>query len=43
MFLATVIPGPNEPFLTELNHYIRPVVDQFLVSWEQQTLWVLNE
>ena len=33
MYLA-VIPGPNEPRLTELNHYIRPVVDQFLVSWE---------
>ena len=34
MYLSTVIPGPNEPHLTELNHYIRPVVDQFLVSWE---------
>jgi hypothetical protein len=36
MYLAAVIPGPNEPHLTELNHYIRPVVDQFLVSWEQK-------
>lgn len=32
----TVIPGPNEPRLTELNHYLRPVVDQFLVSWERR-------
>ena len=36
MYLAAVIPGPNEPRLTKLNHYIRPVVNQFLNSWEQQ-------
>jgi len=36
MYLAAVIPGPNEPHLTELNHYVRPVVDQFLVSWERR-------
>jgi hypothetical protein len=36
MYLAAVIPGPDEPHLTELNHYIRPVVDQFLVSWERR-------
>jgi len=36
MYLAAVIPGPNEPHLTELNHHIRPVVDQFLVSWERR-------
>lgn len=35
MYLAGVIPGPKEPHLTELNHYIRPVVDQFSVSWER--------
>jgi hypothetical protein len=36
MYLAAVIPGPDEPRLAELNHYIRPVVDQFLVSWERR-------
>jgi hypothetical protein len=36
MYLAAVIPGPNEPGLTELNHYIRPVVDQFLLSWQRR-------
>ena len=35
MYLAGVIPGPKEPRLTELNHYIRPIVDQFSVSWER--------
>jgi hypothetical protein len=29
MYLAGVIPGPKEPRLMELNHYMRPVVDQF--------------
>ena len=35
MYLAAVIPGPKEPHLTELNHYLRPVVDQLSVSWER--------
>ncbi|PPQ89924.1 hypothetical protein CVT25_009725 [Psilocybe cyanescens] len=35
IYLASVIPGPNEPRLTELNHYVRPVVDQFVESWER--------
>ena len=44
MYLAGVIPGPKEPRLTELNHYIRPVVDQFSVSWEWgvQFTWTAN-
>ena len=36
MYLAAVIPGPDEPHLTELNHYIRPIIDQLLVSWERR-------
>ena len=35
MYLA-IIPGPNQPHLTDLNHYIRRVVDQFVVSWERR-------
>lgn len=30
-----IIPGPDEPHLTEVNHYIRPFVDDLLVSWER--------
>lgn len=30
-----IIPGPKEPSKTELNHYIRPVVDNFLASWQR--------
>jgi hypothetical protein len=33
MFLYGVIPGPNEPPLTCLNHYISPLVDELEVFW----------
>ncbi|KAF5361343.1 hypothetical protein D9757_012333 [Collybiopsis confluens] len=29
----TVIPGPNEPSYDELDHYIRPVIEQFVLTW----------
>src|SRR5436190_21745692 len=29
-----VIPGPNEPKLHQLNHYLAPVIDQFIALWE---------
>ena len=34
MFLAGVIPGPNEPPLTTINHYLTPLVDGFQSFWE---------
>ena len=33
MFLYSIIPGPNEPPLACLNHYISPLVDQLEVFW----------
>jgi Transposase family tnp2 len=33
MFLFGIIPGPNEPPLTCLNHYLRPLVDMLLEFW----------
>ena len=33
MFLAGIIPGPNEPSLDAINHYIRPIVDDFVQFW----------
>ncbi|KAF8230130.1 hypothetical protein L208DRAFT_1205313, partial [Tricholoma matsutake] len=33
MYLS-IIPGPCGPKLTELNHYIRPVVNDFVILWE---------
>lgn len=35
MYLAGIIPGPREPHLTELNHYIRPLIDDMFISWDQ--------
>jgi hypothetical protein len=29
-----VIPGPNEPKLHQLNHYLAPIIDQFIELWE---------
>ncbi|PKB91694.1 hypothetical protein RhiirA5_248176, partial [Rhizophagus irregularis] len=29
-----VIPRPNEPKLHQLNHYLAPVIDQFIELWE---------
>jgi hypothetical protein len=34
MFLAGIIPGPYEPHTTELNHYVRPLIDDMVISWE---------
>jgi hypothetical protein len=33
MYIAGIIPGPREPRLTELNHYLRPLVDDLRSSW----------
>jgi hypothetical protein len=33
MYIAGVIPGPHEPSLTQLNHYIRPLIEDFRISW----------
>lgn len=33
MFLAGIIPGPHEPPLTCINHYLRPLVDDLVDFW----------
>lgn len=37
LFLVGVIPGPKEPSLDEINHFMRPLVDNLLPSWEHGT------
>jgi len=32
---VTVIPGPNHPNKTQLNHYARPLIDDMEVSWKR--------
>ena len=34
MFRFGVIPGPKEPPLTALNHYLKPLVDDLIDFWE---------
>lgn len=35
MYLAGVIPGPKQPSLDNLNHYIRPLMDDMVAAWDQ--------
>jgi hypothetical protein len=34
MYLARIIPGPSEPSGDQLNHFLDPIVDDFVESWE---------
>lgn len=34
MFLAGVIPGPHEPPLSVISHFLKPLVDDFLKFWD---------
>lgn len=33
MYLAGIVPGPREPSLTQINHLLRPLVDELLEFW----------
>jgi hypothetical protein len=35
MYLAGIIPGPKQPSLEHLNHYIRPLINDMVDSWER--------
>lgn len=33
MFLAGIIPGPSEPKGDQMDHFIRPIIEQFVQAW----------
>lgn len=35
IYLAGIIPGPKQPSLEHLNHYIWPLVDDMVTAWNQ--------
>jgi hypothetical protein len=35
MYLAGIIPGPEQPHLTDLNHYLDPLIDDLVESYER--------
>ena len=35
MYIGGIIPGPREPRLTRINHFIRPMITHFCKSWER--------
>ena len=37
IYMVGIIPGPKEPFLEEINHFLQPLVDFFLAAWKVGT------
>ncbi len=35
VYLVGIIPGPNEPSTSEVNHVLRPLIDGLLVLWQE--------
>ena len=35
MYLAGIIPGPTEPSGDQLNHFLEPLIDELIDSWEK--------
>ena len=35
MFLAGIVPGPNELPSDQLNHFLEPLIDEMVESWER--------
>ena len=44
MYLAGVIPGPKQPSLDNLNHCVRPLIDNMVDAWDWgiRFLWTAN-
>jgi len=40
MYLAGIIPGPKEPSLTQINHLLRPLVNELLELWNPGVWYV---
>ena len=34
LYLAAVIPGPTEPTLTNINHFLRPLINDMILFWK---------
>ncbi|KIK80783.1 hypothetical protein PAXRUDRAFT_157732, partial [Paxillus rubicundulus Ve08.2h10] len=41
LYLVGIIPGPREPSLDEINHFLRPLIDFFLPAWKDGT-WFMR-
>ncbi|KAF8837231.1 hypothetical protein BDN67DRAFT_909625, partial [Paxillus ammoniavirescens] len=41
LYLVGIIPGPREPSLDEINHFLCPLVDFFLPAWKDGT-WFMR-
>lgn len=34
LYVAAIIPGPREPSVDEIDHFVRPVIEQFVQAWK---------
>ncbi|KAE9392137.1 hypothetical protein BT96DRAFT_778822, partial [Gymnopus androsaceus JB14] len=34
LFFGAIIPGPHEPNYNKMDHFIQPVVEQFVQAWQ---------
>ncbi|KAI9059822.1 hypothetical protein FKP32DRAFT_1535489, partial [Trametes sanguinea] len=34
VYLVGIIPGPNKPSLEQINHFLKPLVDELLILWD---------
>ncbi|KAE9383931.1 hypothetical protein BT96DRAFT_843091 [Gymnopus androsaceus JB14] len=37
-----IIPGPNEPSVDKIDHYVRPVIEQFARAWSARIQMLLH-
>jgi hypothetical protein len=35
IFITSIIPGPHQPSLMDPNHYVQPLINDLVVSWDQ--------
>ncbi|RPD53704.1 hypothetical protein L227DRAFT_466506, partial [Lentinus tigrinus ALCF2SS1-6] len=41
--LVAIIPGPTEPETYQLNHLLRPLIDELLILWNRGVLYELEK
>ncbi len=42
IYLVAIIPGPKEPETHQLNHFLRPLIDEMLVLWRRGLVFEID-
>ncbi|RDX40505.1 hypothetical protein OH76DRAFT_1322602, partial [Lentinus brumalis] len=43
IYLVALIPGPHEPQLDRINHFLRPLIDEMLLFWHRGMMFTIDE